>query len=165
MAKKAKKKAKKAGQKSGKKAGKKGAKKAAAKGASLAPTMLKAGKGASVGEVAGQFVQMFNAQPANEKAIWDALFHKKFASVEGGMVWEGRKAVQAKSDDFYAKNDVHSCTCEGPYVGSTGFGVRFNVDMTDKASGQRVQMSELAVYTVKNGKVVEEQFYYGGRPG
>ena len=161
MAKKAKKKAKKAAKKAGKKGGSKGAK----KGASLAPTMLKPGKGASVGEVAGQFVQMFNAQPANEKAIWDALFHKKFASVEGGMVWEGRKAVQAKSDDFYAKNDIHSCTCEGPYVGSTGFGVRFNVDMTDKASGQRVQMSELAVYTVKNGKVVEEQFYYGGRPG
>lgn len=155
MAKKAKKKAK--------KAGKKGAKKGAAKGASLGPTLLKPGKGASVGEVAGRFVQMFNAQPGNDAAIWDALFHKKFTSIEGGMVWQGRKAVQAKGDEFHSRNVVNACTCEGPYVGSTGFGVRFNIDMTDKASGQRVQMSELAVYTVKNGKVVEEQFFYAGR--
>lgn len=140
--------------------GKKGKKKAV----SLAPVAVKPGKGAAVGEVAAQFVQMFNANPGNEKAIWDALFHKKFASVEGGMRWEGRKAVEAKCADFYAKSEVHSCVCDGPFVGTSAFGVRFTVDMTDRASGKRMQMTELAVYDVKNGKVVQEQFLYGMPP-
>lgn len=153
--------AKKAG---GKKGEKKARKKAARKAASLAPIPVKAGKGAPVGEVASQFVQMFNAQPGNDKAIWDALFHKKFTSTEGGMVWDGRKAVQAKADDFNAKHTVHSCLCEGPYTGTTGFGVKYTVDMTLKENGQRMQMTELAFYKVKNGKVVEEEFCYGPMP-
>ena len=137
--------------------GKKGKKKAA----SLAPVPVKAGKGTPVGEVATQFVTMFKAAPGNDKAIWDALFHKKFTSTEGGICWEGRKAVEAKAADFYSKNEVHSCTCEGPYVGTHGFGVKFVIDMTDRASAQRMQMSEMAYYRVKNGKVVEEEFLYG----
>ena len=32
--------------------------------------------------------------------------------------------------------------------------------MTDRASGQRMQMTEMAYYRVKNGKVVEEEFLY-----
>ena len=151
-----------------KKGGKKGQKKGAKKGAkkvSLAPTPVKTGKGASVGEVASKFVAMFNAQPGNDKAIWDALFHKKFTSTEGGMTWHGRKAVQAKGDEFTSKHDIHSCLCEGPYTGTTGFGVKYTVDMTVKENGQRMQMTELAYYKVKNGKVVEEEFLYGPMPG
>ena len=137
--------------------GKKGKKKTE----SLAPVAVKPGKGAPVGEVAAQFIQMFNAAPGNDQAIWDALFHKKFTSTEGGMCWSGRKAVEAKSADFSSKNEIHSCACEGPYVGTHGFGVKFTVDMSDRASGQRMQMTELAFYRVKNGKVVEEEFLYG----
>lgn len=136
------------------KKGKKGA-------AVLAPSPVKTGKGAPVGEVAAEFVRLFNASPGNDGAIWDALFHKKFCSIEGGMCWEGRKAVEAKGADFYSKNEVHSASCEGPYVGTTGFGVKFTVDMTCRQTGQRQTMSELAFYRVKNGKVVEEQFFYG----
>jgi len=137
--------------------GKKGKKKAV----SQVPQVVKPGKGASVGEVGAQFVQMFNASPGNHTAIWDALFHKKFTSTEGGMRWEGRKAVEAKQADFDSKHELHSCVCEGPYVGTTEFGVKFIADMTVRADGSRTQMSELAVYDVKNGKVVGEQFLYG----
>lgn len=143
---------------------KKGGAKKAKKAVSLAPTPVKVGKGAPVGEVAAQFVQMFRANPGNDKAIWDALFHKKFESVEGGMRWSGRKAVEAKAADFNARNEVHSCAVEGPFVGTTGFGVKFVAEMSDRTSGNRTQMSELAFYTVRNGKVVEEQFLYG-QPG
>lgn len=33
--------------------------------------------------------------------------------------------------------------------------------MTPKASGERMRMDELGLYTVKDGKVVEERFFYG----
>jgi hypothetical protein len=36
--------------------------------------------------------------------------------------------------------------------------VQYDVDVTDKNSGKRMQMSEVGVYTAKNGKIVREEF-------
>ena len=38
--------------------------------------------------------------------------------------------------------------------------MRHDFDTTSKATGQRSRMTEMALYTVKDGKVVHEQFYY-----
>ncbi len=32
------------------------------------------------------------------------------------------------------------------------------IDVTDKASGKRAKKSELGIYTVKDGKIVREEF-------
>ena len=32
----------------------------------------------------------------------------------------------------------------------------------NKPSGQRMQMEEAAFYTIRNGKIVREEFFYGG---
>ena len=40
------------------------------------------------------------------------------------------------------------------------FAVRFTMDVTEKASGQRTRMDEIGLYTLKNGKIVEERFFY-----
>jgi predicted ester cyclase len=32
--------------------------------------------------------------------------------------------------------------------------------VTNRSSGQRMQLSEMALYTVKDGKIVREQFFY-----
>jgi hypothetical protein len=34
------------------------------------------------------------------------------------------------------------------------------MDVTDKDSGQRQTMDEIALYRVKNGKISEERFFY-----
>jgi ketosteroid isomerase-like protein len=34
------------------------------------------------------------------------------------------------------------------------------IDATFKPTGQRQTMTEMALYTVKDGKIVEEQFFY-----
>jgi hypothetical protein len=36
--------------------------------------------------------------------------------------------------------------------------VQFDVDVTEKASKNRMQMSEVGIYKVKDGKVAHEQF-------
>ena len=36
------------------------------------------------------------------------------------------------------------------------------MDMTVKETGARMKMDEVGVYTVKDGKIVEERFFYGG---
>lgn len=155
MAKKDKKSKKGAGKKS---AGKKGAKKGAAKKQSLEPKPVKIGKGAPVSEIAHDFVAMFNAR-AGDQAIWDKWFSKKLVSIEGfGQQWEGMKAVKAKAEWWNANNTVHSCVCQGPFVGATGFAVRFIADIECKADGKRATVEEIAVYRIHNGKVVEEEF-------
>jgi ketosteroid isomerase-like protein len=73
---------------------------------------------------------------------------------------EGRAAVEKKGEWWYANHTVHSVTTEGPYVNGTQFAVRFAMDVTEKATGKRTQMQEVGVYTVKNGKIIEERFYY-----
>jgi ketosteroid isomerase-like protein len=72
----------------------------------------------------------------------------------------GTAAVKAKGDWWYANHDIHAFSAHGPYVNGDQFMVRFSIDVTAKASGQRVQMDEVGLYTVNGGKIVEERFFY-----
>jgi ketosteroid isomerase-like protein len=74
---------------------------------------------------------------------------------------EGADAVKAKSDWWYANHEVHAASAEGPYVNGDQFAVKFHLDVTAKESGARMQMTEVGLYTVRDGKIVEERFFYG----
>ena len=71
--------------------------------------------------------------------------------------------LEAKAHEWLATHTVHSASAEGPYLGSTGFSIKFKMDVEDKTNGQRVVMEEVGVYTVQNGKVVCEEFMYGSK--
>lgn len=73
---------------------------------------------------------------------------------------EGKDAVRAKGEWWAGAHEVHSSTVEGPYVNGDQFVVRFTMDLTQKASGQRMTMDEVGLYTVRDGKIVEERFFY-----
>jgi hypothetical protein len=49
---------------------------------------------------------------------------------------------------------------EGPWVGATGFAVKYKIDVSQQSTGQRSQMEERAVHTVQNGKIVREEFHF-----
>ncbi len=74
---------------------------------------------------------------------------------------EGADAVKAKSEWWYGAHEVHSVKTEGPFMNGDQFAVVFDMDITNRASGQRMQAREVGIYTMKDGKVVEEKFYYG----
>jgi ketosteroid isomerase-like protein len=74
----------------------------------------------------------------------------------------GIAAVKAKGEWWYANHEIHSVEAHGPFVNGEQFIVRFKMDVTMKASGQRMQMNEDGLYTVSDGKIVEERFFYGG---
>ena len=74
---------------------------------------------------------------------------------------QGRAGVDAKGAWWYANNEIHSVSTEGPYVHGDQFILRFQMDVTPKG-GERIKMDEMGVYTVAGGKVVEERFFYGG---
>ena len=99
-----------------------------------------------------------------DKAVSEKYHAKDIVSYEapdGPMpVSKGKDAVKQKGDWWVANHEVHGATVEGPFVNGDQFAVRFKYDITPKATGKRITMDEVGVYTVKDGKVVEERFYY-----
>lgn len=73
---------------------------------------------------------------------------------------QGKAGVRGKGEWWAANHDVHDSLVEGPYVNGDQFVVRFKMDLTPKG-GQRRVMDEVGLYTVKDGKIVEERFFYG----
>ncbi|MEW5687453.1 MAG: SnoaL-like domain-containing protein [Pseudomonadota bacterium] len=71
----------------------------------------------------------------------------------------GRAGVKAKGDWWTANHEVHEVLVEGPYVSGDQFVVRFKMELTPKG-GQRITLDEVGLYTVRDGKVVEESFFY-----
>jgi hypothetical protein len=74
---------------------------------------------------------------------------------------EGRKAVEDKGKWWAENNTVHDVKVEGPFVNGDEFTLRFEIDMTPKGK-TREKSVEMALYKVKNDKVVEERFYGRG---
>ncbi len=73
---------------------------------------------------------------------------------------EGMEAVMKKGEWWVNTFEVHSSKASDPVVADNWFSVRFEMDTTHKPSGQRSQTSEIAVYKVKDGKIVKEHFFY-----
>ena len=72
----------------------------------------------------------------------------------------GRAAVEAKGAWWTENHEVLNATTEGPFVNGDQIGFRFELDVKVKATSQTLHMVEIALYTLKNGKIVEEKFLY-----
>jgi hypothetical protein len=76
---------------------------------------------------------------------------------------QGIAAVRGKAEWWLANHEVHKAEADGPWPHGDRFIVRFRYDVTAKAgpmAGQRMQLDEAALYTVRGGKVVHEEFFY-----
>jgi ketosteroid isomerase-like protein len=73
---------------------------------------------------------------------------------------EGLEALKAKWEWWESAHELHGATTEGPFINGDQFAVVFDMDVTEKATGKRSKGREIALYTMKDGKVVEEKFYY-----
>ncbi|PPD14613.1 MAG: ketosteroid isomerase [Methylobacterium sp.] len=82
-------------------------------------------------------------------------------AMDGPMtVARGTAELKIKSDWWYSHHEVHGGTVQGPFVAKDQFLVEFELDFTIKATGQRIQSKEWGVYTVRDGKISEERFFY-----
>ncbi|HJQ10323.1 MAG TPA: nuclear transport factor 2 family protein [Gemmatimonadaceae bacterium] len=78
---------------------------------------------------------------------------------------KGLDAIMEKNRWWSENNTVNSARVEGPFVGDGDkFAVYYNFDVTSKQTGKRQEMEEMALYTVKDGKVVHEHFFYKTGP-
>lgn len=75
----------------------------------------------------------------------------------------GIDGIRGKHEWWDANFEVHNQVVDGPYPhGDDRFAVIFELDTTNKGSGERSHMKEVAVYSVDDaGKIVREEFFYG----
>ncbi|MEM1418094.1 MAG: nuclear transport factor 2 family protein [Myxococcota bacterium] len=82
---------------------------------------------------------------------------------EMGRITEGKAAVLAKNEGWASMHEVHSGAVEGPFAhGDDRFALIFRFDVTNKPSGQRMNLEEVGVYQVKDGRIAREEYFYGG---
>ena len=116
----------------------------------------------STADTAKAFTDMLKAGHHTEAADhFNAADIISIEPMDGPMARvQGTAAVKAKSDWWYSAHEVHSASAEGPFINGDQFVVRFQLDVTPKETGQRMQMAEAGLYTVRDGKIVEERFFY-----
>ncbi len=116
----------------------------------------------STEEVAKKVVELTNKQAWYEAV--DALYADDVVSVEaysmggGSPETRGKEGVRGKVDWWVNSMEVHSFTAHGPFVAHDRFVVQYDADVSDKKTKERRKLSEVGVYTVKDGKIVREEF-------
>ena len=86
---------------------------------------------------------------------WRSVAARRPSRRRAGLV------VYRKKGEWWAANhEVHEVSADGPYLNGDQFAVRFYVDVTVKETGERRKMHEIGLYTVREGKIVEERFFY-----
>lgn len=114
-------------------------------------------------EVAARFHEL--AQQEKWFEIQDEFFADNIRSIDPpGSPYmgyaEGKDSVRKKGEDFVKKiEDFHGAHTTEPVVGGNYFAVGREVDITVQGFG-RIQMKQVMLYEVKNGKIVLEQFFY-----
>ena len=73
---------------------------------------------------------------------------------------KGKEAIIEKGKAFNAMiEEMHGGYCSAPVVGGNYFSVAMGMDVTMKGA-PRMNMDEIAVFKVKDGKIVSEHFFF-----
>jgi len=91
----------------------------------------------------------------------DAVSIEAEGAPSGGLGGaKGLPAIFEKGRQFNALLEaVHGSTVSEPIVAGNWFSISMSLDATMKGRG-RVNMIEICVYQVRDGKIVREQFFY-----
>ena len=119
----------------------------------------------SLQSVAKQFVDL--CRQGKNFDVMRTMYSPTIVSVEGdGKQTAGQGPVIKKSEDWGSDKTFHGETVAGPFFNGANpnqFAVYFTLDVTPKATGHRITLQEVAVYTVnKDDQITREQFFYDG---
>ena len=118
-------------------------------------------------EIANQLVALCRAGK-NVEAV-DTLLSEDVVSVEArgdeSMPAEmrGRDTIRGKNEWWVSNHKIHSAQVKGPYPNGDRFTVIYNFVVTPLVgpmAGQKMAMEEVALYTVTDGKISREEFFY-----
>lgn len=119
-------------------------------------------------KVADRFVALCSAgknREALQELYADNARHVEVMEGPPGCerITAGKANLLKKADHWEKTTTVHGATCGKASVNGDQFVVPMTLDCTcseGPMANQRMNMSETALYTVKNGKITEGKFFY-----
>jgi hypothetical protein len=117
----------------------------------------------TIQEISNRLIELTTAgqyeQAQKELYAANAVSHEPAGSPALPTV-EGLDNIIAKGHQFQSMIEaVHSSHHSDPIIMGTHFAIGAMMDVTLKGMG-RQKMEEIAVYEVKDGKIVKEEFFY-----
>ncbi|CTQ48470.1 nuclear transport factor 2 family protein [Jannaschia donghaensis] len=115
-------------------------------------------------EVARELVA--GCREGREAENLDKLYAEDAVSVEAadmgqGRETRGRDGIRAKHDWFAGMYEQVSGDASDPMPhGDDRFAVIFDMKMKKRDTGKIEEMRDIGIYTVKDGRIVREEFFY-----
>src|SRR5690242_11605313 len=89
----------------------------------------------------------------------DAMSIEPYGTPEFEKETKGLQAIKEKGEKWNSMVEtMHEMNVSEPLIASNSFAVTMQMHVTMKG-GQDINMTELCVYTVKDGKITSEQFF------
>ncbi|ANH80892.1 hypothetical protein A8C56_07785 [Niabella ginsenosidivorans] len=113
-------------------------------------------------QIADRFYELDSKH--DSQTIYSELYAADAKSIEPAhSPWnsvQGVDAIREKGKNFNeAIEEMHGGHTTPPIVARNFFACAMGLDATLKGQG-RMQMNEIALYEVKDGKIISEQFFY-----
>jgi SnoaL-like domain len=115
-------------------------------------------------EIANKLIELCR-QGKNDESL-RTLFADNAVSVEamappgGQQETVGLQGILAKGEWWRNNHEVHSAVIAGPWPHGNRFIVGFKYEVTFKPTSQKMNMEEMGLFTIENGKIVREEFFY-----
>ena len=77
----------------------------------------------------------------------------------------GLRAAREKLIRRLAQNAIEDIAIDGPFITGNRFALFIDMQIVDRATGIRRPFSEIAIFTVRDGKIAEERFFYDTEAG
>lgn len=118
-------------------------------------------------EIANRLVEL--SREGKWEQIYQELFSEEIVSIEpDGGPWgkvQGFEALAKKAKEWENMvEEFHSMEISDPIVAENFFSCTMKSKVTMKGTSEPINMDEICVYNVKDGKVVSEQFFYTPMP-
>ena len=119
---------------------------------------------ASTRELAEELVALYRAEnwaEVVERLCAEDVIHAEADPPFGERAVAGKAMALERHTAWVDGREFHSMVVRGPYLdGANRFAIHLQFDLTEKATGERKMFEEVAVFEVREGKIVREDFLY-----
>jgi hypothetical protein len=120
---------------------------------------------AAIDDVARDFTAMMRLGQFEEagERFWAADVRSiEPHDLPGGIAAEvsGIEAARAKTAHWLRSRHIHDLSIDGPFVTGNQFALFLDMMIADPPSGADQPFTEIAIFTVRDGQISEERYFY-----
>lgn len=119
----------------------------------------------AIDDVARDFTSMLRLgqfEAAGEKYWSDDVTSVEPVDLPGGTpaVVSGIKALRDKSNSWFGASRIDDLCIDGPFVTGNQFALFMDMVIVNRATGASQTFDEIALYTVRDGRITNERYFY-----